>query len=142
MKIPIIGDIVKGVTSAYGKRQDRKAREVEAVASVRAQLSSDNKEITISKDTAEALVRKAAVQGLDKSLKDELVTITICLFFFIVPSVYAAVDALFGTQMLTAHLQVFDLLLGIETEDNALGIVFVGVMLTAVGITGIRSFFR
>ncbi len=141
MSIPVIGGVIKGVASAFGKRQERKARESEAVAAVQRQLSSDSASITISRDQADALVRKAAVAGLKSSWKDEFMTLVVGVFFFIAPGCYAIIDAVFGTRLLAAHLQVFRVLEGIET-DNAVGMVFVGVCLTAVGITGIRSFFR
>ncbi len=138
----MIGSVISAVSNAFTSRQQRKAKEAEAAASVKTQLSTNKKEVTLKKTEAEALLQKAAIGGLASSWKDELATVVICLFFFILPSLYAVVDTVFGTTLLDAHLWVFRLLMEIETEGSALGLVFVGVMLAAVGITGLRSFFR
>ncbi len=136
-----LGGVVKGVAGAFTARQNRKAVEKQAVAQLEAQVSTNQAQVTISREQAEALAKKAATDGLQRSLKDEVITITVALFFFIWPAVAGVIDALAGTNLVVSHLSVLNVLTHLTT-DTAVGLVFVGVCLAAVGITGIRSFFR
>jgi len=119
-----VSALFKPVADIFAERERRKAAKEAAVAKLNMAKTTNAQELELNKDEWEAL----AVQGLDKSWKDEYITVSVVSIFNII--IAGGIFSAFGYNQL---------LIGVATAIQALteAGVDVGFLLTATILSGL-----
>jgi hypothetical protein len=112
------------LTSIYEKRQDRKAAQQTAKTKIESAKQAQSATVELNKDEWEQL----QVQGMDKTWKDEYITVSVMSIFNIV--VVGGVASAFG------YPQILEGIVVSVTALNAIG-VDMGFLLTATVLSGL-----